>query len=126
MTLCGPEEYRPSVVAASASGNHLHRIGPEEPAAVRHTAIPPGSHPSSQDGAAACWETASAHALVQVVVGRRGDVVSACPGGVAFEACGAPAHDGPAVRHPCQTAQVLDLSPSGASGCSINQIHYLP
>ena len=113
-------------MAASASGNHLHRIDLEEPAVVRHTVIPLGSYPSSQGDAAACWETASARALVQVAVGRRGDVASACLGDVAFEACGAPVQGGLAVRHPCQTTRVLALSPSKASGCSINQIHYLP
>lgn len=114
------------MVAASASGNRFHRTGREELAVVRHTATPLGSHPSSRGDAAPCWEIASARAFVQVVVGRRGDVVSACLGDVAFEVCGAPVQDGPAVHYLCHTTRVSAPSLSRASGRNVNQTPYLP
>ena len=80
---------------------HLRRTDREEPVVVRHTVTLLGNHPSSQGDVAACWETVPVRAFVQVVAGRRGDVVSACLGGAAFEACGVPVHDGLAVRRLC-------------------------
>lgn len=126
MTYYGPGEYHPSAVGASASGNHLRRTDPEEPAVVRHTATPLGNHPSSQGDAAAYWESAFAHAFVHIVVGRRGDVVSACPGDVASEACGGPVQDGPDVHYPCQTTRVLAPCRSRELGRNISQTPYPP
>jgi hypothetical protein len=92
-----PGTHHLSVGPKSAPENRLHKTDREELAVVHRTASPVESHPSSQGDAAAYWESASARALVQVAVGRCGDVVSAaCPGDVAFEACVASIQDGPA------------------------------
>jgi hypothetical protein len=114
------------VAPASALENRLHRTDPEEPAAVRRTATPLGSHPSSQGDAEAYWESASARALVQVAVGRRGDVVSACQEDVVFEVYEAYVQNGPDVHHPCQATRILDPCRSKVSGRNASQTPYLP
>ena len=119
MTYHGPEAYRPFAAAASALGNRLHRTDPEEPAVVHHTAIPLRSLPSCWGDVVAYWVTASGHASVRVV-GRRGDVVGACPRDGASEAYAAPVQGGPVV-HPFRVAQASTPFRLRASGHKISR-----
>jgi hypothetical protein len=120
VTSYGPGVYFPSVAAACAWVNHLRRTDPEEPGAARRRAIHPGSHPSCRGDVVAYLATAFAHASVQDVVGRRGDVVGACPGDEAFEVCGVPARSGRVVQ-PCQMIQASAPFQSRASGHNTSQ-----